>query len=72
MSIATTAGILFIFVSTMRIGPFRTALIMNLEPLMAMIISAFALGEVITPIQGPATRSCWARWLLFSCGGNGG
>ena len=35
MSLATTAGIVFIFVSTMRVGPFRTALIMNLEPLIA-------------------------------------
>jgi probable blue pigment (indigoidine) exporter len=52
LSLATTAGILFIFVSTMRIGPFRTALIMNLEPLIAMVLSALVLGEVITPIQG--------------------
>jgi probable blue pigment (indigoidine) exporter len=52
LSLATTAGILFIFVSTMRIGPFRTALIMNLEPLIAMVLSALVLGEAITPIQG--------------------
>jgi drug/metabolite transporter (DMT)-like permease len=51
LSIATTAGILLIFVSTVRIGPFRTALIMNLEPLTATILSAPILGEVITPIQ---------------------
>ncbi|HWW35004.1 MAG TPA: DMT family transporter [Xanthobacteraceae bacterium] len=29
MSLATTAGIVFIFVSTMRVGPFRTALIIR-------------------------------------------
>jgi drug/metabolite transporter (DMT)-like permease len=52
MSLATTAGILFIFVSTLRIGPFRTALIMNLEPLIAMVLSVLMLGEVITPLQG--------------------
>jgi probable blue pigment (indigoidine) exporter len=52
LSLATTAGILFVFVSTMRIGPFRTALIMHLEPLTAMILSALFLGEVITPVQG--------------------
>jgi probable blue pigment (indigoidine) exporter len=51
MSIATTAGIFFIFVSTVRIGPFRTALIMNLEPLIAMVLSALVLGEVFTPLQ---------------------
>ena len=56
MSVATTASILFIFVSTVRIGPFRTALIMNLEPLTAMILSALVLGEIITPLQAAGTR----------------
>jgi probable blue pigment (indigoidine) exporter len=51
MSFATTAGILFVFVSTIRIGAFRTSLIMNLEPLTAMVLSALALGEIITPLQ---------------------
>ena len=52
MSVASTAAVLFIVVSTVRIGPFRTALIMNLEPLTAMVLSALLLGEVITPVQG--------------------
>ena len=52
MSLATTAGILLIFISTMRIGPFRTALILNLEPLTATILSALVLGDVMTPLQG--------------------
>jgi probable blue pigment (indigoidine) exporter len=52
MSLAITIGILFIFVSTVRIGPFRTALIMHLEPLTAVLLSALLLGEMITPIQG--------------------
>jgi probable blue pigment (indigoidine) exporter len=52
MSLATTAGILLIFMSTMRIGPFRTALILNLEPLTATILSALVLGDVMTPLQG--------------------
>jgi probable blue pigment (indigoidine) exporter len=51
MSLATTAGILFVFVSTMRIGAFRTALIMNLEPLTATVLSAVALSEIMTPLQ---------------------
>ena len=51
MSVATTAGILFVFVSTVRIGPFRTALIMNLEPLTATVLSALVLAEVVTPLQ---------------------
>ena len=52
MSLATTAGILLIFLSTVRIGPFRTALILNLEPLTATILSALVLGDIMTPLQG--------------------
>ncbi len=52
MSLATTSGILLIFISTMRIGPFRTALILNLEPLTATVLSALVLGDIMTPIQG--------------------
>ena len=45
-------ALLCVFISTMRIGPFRTALFMNLEPLLATIGSAIVLDEVITPLQG--------------------
>ena len=51
LSLATTAAILFIFLSTVRIGAFRTAVIMHLEPLTATILSGFVLGEIITPLQ---------------------
>ena len=51
LGIAMTAGILGVFASTARIGPFRTALFMNLEPPLTAIGSAFILGEVITPLQ---------------------
>ena len=44
-------AVLMIFISTARIGPFRTALFMNLEPLLATIGSAIVLNEVITPVQ---------------------
>ena len=44
-------AVLALFVSIKRIGPFRSALIMNLEPLLATIISAPVLGELITPVQ---------------------
>jgi probable blue pigment (indigoidine) exporter len=40
-----------LFMSINRIGPFRSALIMNLEPLLATILSAPVLGEVLTPFQ---------------------
>jgi probable blue pigment (indigoidine) exporter len=51
LSLATTAAILFVFLSTVRIGAFRTAVIMHLEPLTATIGSALALGQVLTPVQ---------------------
>ena len=65
MSIATTAGIFFIFVSTVRVGPFRTALIMNLEPLIAMALSALVLGEMITPLQGVGSAIMLASLVAF-------
>jgi probable blue pigment (indigoidine) exporter len=51
LSLATTAAILFVFLSTVRIGAFRTAVIMHLEPLTATILSGFVLGEVFAPMQ---------------------
>jgi drug/metabolite transporter (DMT)-like permease len=50
-SVAMAIAVLMIFISTASIGPFRTALFMNLEPLLATIGSAIFLGEVITPLQ---------------------
>ena len=51
VSLGTTIAVPALFVSIKRIGPFRTALIMNLEPLLSTLLSAPALGEVITPVQ---------------------
>ncbi len=51
VSVGTTIAILSLFISVKRIGPFRTALVMFLEPLSTTILSAPVLGEVITPIQ---------------------
>jgi drug/metabolite transporter (DMT)-like permease len=65
VSLATTAGVLFVFISTVRIGPFRTALIMNLEPLMAMVLSALILGEVITPVQAVGSGIMLAALAAF-------
>jgi probable blue pigment (indigoidine) exporter len=65
MSVATTVSIVFIFVSTVRIGPFRTALIMNLEPLIAMILSALILGDIITPLQAAGSGIMLAALIAF-------
>lgn len=52
VSLTTTVGMFLLFVSTTRIGAFRSALIMQLEPLTVILLSAFLVGEIITPIQG--------------------
>jgi drug/metabolite transporter (DMT)-like permease len=51
LGLTTTVGILAVYASTQSIGPFRTALFMNLEPLLTAIGSAIFLGEVLTAMQ---------------------
>jgi drug/metabolite transporter (DMT)-like permease len=65
MSVAITAGILLVFVSTVRIGAFRTALVMNIEPLTVMVLSAILLGEMITPLQGVGSGIMLAALVAF-------
>jgi drug/metabolite transporter (DMT)-like permease len=48
---STVAAILAIYVSTQRIGPFRTALYMNLEPFMTAVVSAVVIGDRLTAVQ---------------------
>ncbi len=50
-SLATTVAILALFASTARIGPFRTALTMNLEPVVSTVLSMLLLGESMGPLQ---------------------
>jgi probable blue pigment (indigoidine) exporter len=65
LSIAVTTGILGVFGSTLRIGPFHTALFMNLEPLLAAIGSALFLGEIITPLQALGGAVMLAALVAF-------
>jgi drug/metabolite transporter (DMT)-like permease len=51
VSVSVTIAVLTLFISINRIGPFRSALIMNLEPLLATILSAALLGEFMTAWQ---------------------
>ena len=51
LSVAVMTGLFGLLASTARIGPFRTALMMNLEPPLATVGSVLFLGEVITPLQ---------------------
>jgi drug/metabolite transporter (DMT)-like permease len=65
LAITTTAGILGVFASIGRIGPFRTALFMNLEPLLATIGSVLFLGEIITPLQSVGGAIMIAALVAF-------
>lgn len=65
VSISTASGIMMLYSSAARIGPFRTALIMNLEPLLATLLSALLLGEVITPVQGIGAAVMLGALVVF-------
>jgi drug/metabolite transporter (DMT)-like permease len=51
MSVTSTLSVLMFFVSITRIGAFRTALIMFLEPLVSTLGSIALLDEMLTPVQ---------------------
>lgn len=51
MSISTTLSTFLIYVSTDRVGPFRTALLMNLEPVLSSCFSFAFLDEPATLLQ---------------------
>lgn len=51
VTISSTLSTLLIYMSTNTVGPFRTALVLNLEPLVTLIASMALLGEVLSPVQ---------------------
>ncbi len=51
MGVTTTLSTLWIYVSTARVGAFRTALTMNLEPVLSSLFSFAFLGEAVTGLQ---------------------
>ena len=61
----TTIAVLALFVSIKRIGPFRSALIMYLEPLLSTVLSAPVLGEIITPVQAVGGAIMLAALVSF-------
>jgi drug/metabolite transporter (DMT)-like permease len=65
VSVCTAVAVLTLYMSTIRIGPFRSALIMNLEPLLAALISIPLLGEVMTPIQAVGGAIMLAALVAF-------
>jgi probable blue pigment (indigoidine) exporter len=65
LSAAVTTGLLGVFASTVRIGPFRTALFMNLEPLLTAIGSALFLAQVLTPLEALGGGIMLAALVMF-------
>jgi probable blue pigment (indigoidine) exporter len=67
--LGVTAGSTFstwmIYISTNRVGPFRTALAMNLEPLVTALASVALLGEVFTPVQAVGAGIMIAALCVF-------
>jgi drug/metabolite transporter (DMT)-like permease len=51
VAVTSTLSTLLIYMSTNTVGPFRTALVMNLEPLVTLIASMALLEEVLSPVQ---------------------
>jgi drug/metabolite transporter (DMT)-like permease len=51
ISVGTTISVLALFESIRRVGPFRSALIMYLEPLLSTLLSGPVAGEAITLTQ---------------------
>jgi drug/metabolite transporter (DMT)-like permease len=65
ISVVTVIAILAVFISASRVGPFRTALLMNLEPPLGAVASAIFLGDVITPIQAVGAAVMVAALVAF-------
>ena len=65
VSVCTAVATLTLYISTVRVGPFRSAVIMNLEPLLATLLSAALLGDVITPVQSIGAAIMLAAVVAF-------
>lgn len=65
LGVTTTLAIMGVYLSTIRIGPFNTALFMNLEPLLAVIGAAIFLGETVTLLQAVGSAVMLAALVLF-------
>jgi probable blue pigment (indigoidine) exporter len=65
LGVTTTIGLFALYVSAQRIGPFRTALFMNLEPLTTSALGVAFLGERMTPLQAAGGVTMLAALCLF-------
>jgi probable blue pigment (indigoidine) exporter len=64
-SVGSTLSTLLIYLSTNRIGPFRTAFIMNLEPLVTTVLGMLLLAESLTPLQALGAAMMLASLGVF-------
>jgi drug/metabolite transporter (DMT)-like permease len=64
-SVGSTLSTLLVYLSTNRVGPFRTAFIMNLEPLVTTILGMLLLQELLTPLQAVGAAVMLASLCVF-------
>jgi drug/metabolite transporter (DMT)-like permease len=64
-SVAAAIALISMFASARRVGPFRTALIMNAEPVVAIVLSWFVLGEVLNATQWTGAAIMIASLVWF-------
>ena len=65
VAVASTVSTLGLFASTARIGAFRTALVMNLEPVVSTALSILVLRETITGLQSLGAAIMVAALVAF-------
>jgi drug/metabolite transporter (DMT)-like permease len=65
LAVAVPVGTFTLYVSTQRIGPFRSALFMNLEPLLTAALGALLLGERLTSVQMLGGATMIAALCIF-------
>jgi drug/metabolite transporter (DMT)-like permease len=51
LSLSYTVAVISLFTAVSAIGPFRTSLVMNWEPIASIILGALVLGQLLSPIQ---------------------
>ncbi len=65
ITVFSTVSTLALFASAARIGAFRTALVMNLEPVVSTVLSIAVLGEVVTPLQAAGGATMIGALVAF-------
>ena len=51
VAVAYSFAIIIMFFANAMIGPVRTSLFLNFEPVSTIILGFFVLGQVLTPLQ---------------------